>query len=93
MSYSESAIRLRVGGGEWFIISGQQARVARFFWKNRHRWMRLWDAVLALRSDEVKARLCNVEKKVGKILDRKAGPNRRNLYRLKITVEIEELEK
>ena len=85
------SIRLKIDGGEWMFF-GEHARVGLFFWRNRKRWLTMFTAMLALRSDEVKARLSDIETKVGReILDRKAqASSRRKLYRLKSDVEVEE---
>lgn len=98
MTYASTPLRLRVGGGEWQLFAGEEARNLDYAWQHRADWTTNLDAVLALRSDEVKARRCMIEKRmggVGSVWDRTPGPKRADggrrkaLYRLRGDAEVQ----
>ena len=94
MPYSESPVSLRIDGGPRLATRGQKARLLRYWWQQRRVWRTDWDAVIALESDEVKARMANLKSSFGNLFDTKPGPKRadgrsgRKLKRLRAGVEV-----
>lgn len=95
MAISDCPIRFRIDGGEVQTIrKSQWARLLRYLWHNRSRYVTVLEMIGELETSEIPARLCQLQSpRFGVLLDKEPVPNSKKVrYRLSVRVEIMEEE-
>lgn len=70
------------------IPRSEWARLLRFLWLNRDRWVSILDIIIEMRTSEIPARLSQLGTKFGIPVERKPGSGRKKLYRLDPSVVV-----